>query len=62
MEKVESKIKRCEHSAETYETKGKREWAYAKNGQGGEHYKYARDAFERANMYRNKAEELKKNK
>ena len=52
MEKIESKIKRYEHSAETYEKKGKREWAYAKNGHGGEHYQKARCAFDKAKSYR----------
>lgn len=60
METKESKIKRYEHTADTYEKKGKREWAYAKNGQGGEHYHNARQAFERAENFRNRANELKK--
>ena len=60
MESIESKIKRYKHSAETYEEKGKREWAYAKNGQGGVHYKNAKYAFERAKMYKEKEEELKR--
>ena len=34
----ETLIKRYESTAETYERKGKREWAYAKNDMGGEHY------------------------
>ena len=41
-------IKRYESTADTYEKKGKREWAYAKNDMGGEHYAKARDAFDRA--------------
>lgn len=60
MENVESKIKRFEHTADTYEQKGKREWAYAKNGQGGEHYHAARQAFDRAKDFRDRAEQLKK--
>lgn len=60
MEKNESKIKRLEHTAETYEKKGKREWAYAKNGKGGEHYEFARQAFDRAEKFRGLAEERKK--
>lgn len=52
-------IKRFESTAETYEKKGKREWAYAKNGQGGEHYAKARDAFDRAKRNREKAQRLK---
>ena len=41
-------IKRYESTADTYEKKGKREWAYEKNDMGGEHYAKARDAFDRA--------------
>ncbi len=52
-------IKRFESTAETYEKKGKREWAYAKNGYGGEHFAKARDAFERAKRNREKAQSLK---
>ena len=53
-------IKRFESTAATYEAKGKREWAYAKNGQGGEHYAKARDAFDRSASNRSKADKLKK--
>lgn len=56
----ETLIKRYESTAETYEKKGKREWAYAKNDMGGEHYAKARDAFDRAKRNREKAEKLKK--
>lgn len=52
-------IKRFESTAETYEKKGKREWAYAKNDMGGEHYAKARDAFDRAERNREKADRLK---
>lgn len=52
-------IKRFESTADTFEKKGKREWAYAKNGMGDEHYAKARDAFERAARNREKAENLK---
>ncbi len=55
----ETLIKRFESTADTYEKKGKREWAYAKNGQGGEHYAKARDAFDRAKRNRDKAQKLK---
>lgn len=58
----ETLIKRYESTAETYEKKGKREWAYAKNDMGGEHYAKARDAFDRAKRNREKAEKLKKGK
>ena len=58
----ETLIKRYESTAETYEKKGKREWAYAKNDMGGEHYAKARDAFDRAKRNREKAAKLKKGK
>jgi len=50
--------KRYESTADHFEEKGKREWAYAKNGMGGEHYEKARDAFERAERNRKKAKEI----
>lgn len=50
--------KRYESTAKRFEEKGKREWAYAKNDMGGEHYAKARDAFDRAKRNRKKAEEL----
>lgn len=55
----ETLIKRFESTAKTFEEKGKREWAYAKNGQGGKHYAAARDAFERAKRNQEKADKLK---
>ena len=55
----ETLIKRYESTADTYEAKGKREWAYAKNDQGGEHYEYARQAFNRAKDFRDRANNLK---
>ena len=58
-EKKETLIKRFESTADTYEKKGKREWAYAKNGMGDEHYGKARDAFDRAKRNRDKAENLR---
>ena len=58
-EKKETLIKRYESTAETYEKKGKREWAYAKNGMGDEHYAKARDAYDRAERHREKANKLK---
>lgn len=54
----ESLKKRYESTADQFEEKGKREWAYAKNGMGGEHFEKARDAFERAVRNREKAKEL----
>lgn len=50
--------KRYESTAETFEKKGKREWAYAKNDVGNEHYAKAKDAFERAERSRRRANEL----
>lgn len=50
--------KRYESTAERFEEKGKREWAYAKNGMGGEHYEKARDSFDRAERNRKKARDL----
>lgn len=55
----ETLIKRFNSTADTYEKIGKREWAYAKNDLGGEHYNRARDAFARAKRNREKAEKLK---
>lgn len=56
----ETLIKRFESTAEHYEKKGKREYAYAKNDMGDEHYGRAKDAFARAERNREKAEKLKK--
>lgn len=56
----ESLISRFENTAEHFQKKGDREWAYAKNGQGGEHYAKAKDAYERAERNRNKADELRR--
>lgn len=50
--------KRYETTAETYERKGKREWAKAKNGEGDHHYGIARDAFNRAQRNRDKANNI----
>lgn len=55
----ETQIKRFESTAETYENKGKREWAYAKNGLGDEHYGKAKEAFKRAERNREKADRLR---
>jgi hypothetical protein len=54
----ESLKKRFESTADRFEEKGKREWAYAKNDIGGEHYAKAQDAFERASRNRDKANKL----
>lgn len=50
--------KRYESTAARFEEKGKREWAYAKNDKGGEHYNKARDAFARAKRNQDKADAL----
>lgn len=55
----DTQIKRFETTAQTYKKKGQREWAKAKNGQGGEHYGRARDAFDRAKRNQAKADELR---
>ena len=57
--KKEILIKRYESTAETYEKKGNREYAYAKNGLGDEHYGKAKSAYDRAQQNRDKADKLK---
>ena len=59
MVKKESQINRFESTADTFEKKGKREWAYAKNGCGDNHYAKARDAFDKAKSNRDKAKQLR---
>lgn len=54
----ESQIKRYNSTADQYEKKGKREWAYAKNDMGSEHYAKSRDAFTRAKRNRDKAKAM----
>jgi len=55
----DSLISRFNKTADRFEAKGKREWAYAKNGQGGEHFAKAKDAFDRAERNREKADSLR---
>lgn len=55
----ETLIKRFDSTADHYERKGKREWAYAKNDWGDEHYGRARQAFDKAKEYRKKAQDLR---
>ena len=43
----------------TYQEKGNREWAYAKNDLGDEHYGKAKKAYEKARINREKAEKLR---
>jgi len=60
--KRETLIKRFDSTADTFEKKGNREWAYAKNGLGDHHYGKARDAYDRAKRNREKADNLRKEK
>jgi hypothetical protein len=55
-------IKRYDSTAKTYKEKGDREWAYAKNGQGGEHYGYAKQAYDKAKDFKSRADSLRKGK
>ena len=52
-------IKRYESTADTYQEKGDRECAYAKNDLGDEHYGKAKKAYEKARINREKAEKLR---
>ena len=56
----ETLIKRYESLAKTHEAKGKREWAYAKNDMGDEHFAIARNAFNKSKEMQAKADALKK--
>ena len=56
----ETLIKRYESTADTYQEKGNREWAYAKNDLGDEHYGKAKKAYEKARINREKAEKQDK--
>lgn len=58
----ETLIKRFESTAETYKKKGDRNWAYAKNDLGDEHYGIAKEAYKRSDRARAKADELRKGK
>lgn len=55
----ETLIKKYESTADTYQEKGNREWAYAKNDLGDEHYGKAKKAYEKARINREKAEKLR---
>ena len=55
----ETLIKRFESTAETYKKKGDRNWAYAKNDEGDYHYGIARDAYNRAERAKAKADALR---
>lgn len=56
--KESSQVKRYLSTADTFEKKGKKEWAYAKNGLGDEHYGKAKKAFNKANENRQKASDM----
>ena len=46
----ETLIKKYESTADTYQEKGNREWAYAKNDLGDEHYGKAKKAYEKQEL------------
>lgn len=54
-----SQISKLEKTADFHHAKGNKEWAKAKNEQGGEHFAFARVHFEKEKMLRKKAEDLK---
>ncbi|MGN1340870.1 MAG: hypothetical protein ACI4WS_11305 [Oscillospiraceae bacterium] len=56
---LNSQISKCSKTADFYDAKGRKFWAQAKNGGGGENYCYAREAFGRAKYYRDKADKLR---
>ncbi|MSU02117.1 hypothetical protein [Tissierella pigra] len=58
-DKKETLVKRYESTADHFERKGKREWAYAKNDMGDHHYGRAKEAFDRAKRNREKVEKLR---
>lgn len=55
----EQKIRRYESTAKFHKQKADREWAYAKNGQGGEHYGIAKRHYNKAKKYQETADRLK---
>ena len=59
LQSKETLIKRYESCAETYKKKGDREYAYAKNGLGDEHYGKAKEAYKRSKRNQDKADALK---
>lgn len=62
--KPETQIKRYESTADHFEKKGKREWAYYKNAQNSDdsrsHYLNSQTAFEKAKTNREKATKMRK--
>lgn len=58
-EKKETTIKRFESTAAFYKKKADREYAYAKNDLGDEHYGIAKKAYGKAKEFQDKADNLK---
>lgn len=58
-EKKETQIKRFESTAAFNKQKADREYAYAKNGLGDEHYGRAKTAYNKAKEFQEKADKLK---
>lgn len=58
-EKKETQIKRFEGKAAFFKQKADREWAYAKNDLGDEHYGRAKTAYNKAKEFQDKADKLK---
>ena len=61
---VDSYIKQMNSSADTYEKRGAKLWAQAKNGGPADGYKYyqATDCYEKAKRYRESANKAEKEK
>ncbi|WP_029199992.1 hypothetical protein [Oribacterium sp. NK2B42] len=55
----EQQISRLEKTAKYHDTKARREWAYAKNDLGDEHYGRAKDHFKQAKELIERAKRLK---
>lgn len=58
-DKKESQIKRFESTAAFYKKKADREYAYAKNDLGDEHYGRAKTAYNKAKEFQDKANKLR---
>lgn len=54
----EEHISQLEKTADYHQKTGDREWAYAKNGQGGEHYAKAKSHYKKAEELKNIAKVL----
>lgn len=57
--KIKQKIKYFEEKAKVYKKQADKEWAKAKNDEGGEHYVYARKKYEQLKIATEKLEKLK---